>query len=1074
MGIGLKTRRPSLITVLLVLLVSLLLLSVLSNILTGYPEHPHQQEPQEEPTGTGAKKEPAVLLFKVSPVIPQLYCRVSTADYYTGLDWLRTTDEKVVEEFPQVQDVNASRVFTVEINTSQRETLLPLPSSDSAVANLSLTQNEGLEFYTDVIGNIYKVMTHGQVKEVQLVYNVTWRDVEVDDKLILLDDIPEELLNKYLQLPDTSVEVWKLAEDLEDPSYSILDQILADVQYLRTNFVYDAEAHARADAQIYIPQSSNVFSYIQRRKGVCIDAATALAIILRIQKIPARISIGYKPERTEGGKLLYYATGGHAVTEVYLPPYGWIQFDATPPLEEKPLVNVFPFKEVCSPGDRVFYQLSVTNRRNLTDNLKLFVDSRRNWNVATAPNELSIGAFQTVDALLEVVIPEDADLGEKDVVTITVAPWGHPEIAFSILAIVEAENILHIPTATTLGNIDEAVIRGHTLWVNGTALTANNEKVDNMTVFVFLTKSKETEGVIVGKGYSKQGEFQIESAIPDLMEIGDYKVIPISLGTTQYAPSSGASIIRVRATTRTELGSEEQFLLGYGVIHGHLSWDNGTGFAKAPISLKITSLATPSEVRELQNVTAEDGSFRTKTVFENPGVYEAKAIFSGNAYVLGSNATRLVELKRGVPEIQILGENIAVRGEVFNITVTTQYKDIRVWGEPATVTFDDQLLATIETRDNGSCTWSFLVDSEERLGSHIFTVALEKGDVSAVHKVAVKSKTRLITKVSSIAGGMFLLYSASISDDHGMPIQKAEIVVDNYGVSWKTDKNGNLTFLLDTIELWPANLLLTARFEGSELYLPVTIEKEIIIEPVISLPFLVPLVSSTLVAMGFAYVKHLVRRRQTLQQVGSMEVVKERATVEEEPIPRPQKKQPLGIVLPDIGGQFPNVWGVRAKLRIEIVLDKSALKKTLERNVEVLVNEEKVASVELSQQGRTELSHVFVKKGEQKVRAILSRTSRRRPWNAEVKLRIVDYGEEIIRLYKEFIEKMASNGIHLENEMTAREIESLILGVGGFSPEALRKVTVCFEKTEYSDHLATRKDYEVMHLSLGELNIDVE
>jgi hypothetical protein len=58
--------------------------------------------------------------------------------------------------------------------------------------------------------------------------------------------------------------------------------------------------------------------------------------------------------------------------------------------------------------------------------------------------------------------------------------------------------------------------------------------------------------------------------------------------------------------------------------------------------------------------------------------------------------------------------------------------------------------------------------------------------------------------------------------------------------------------------------------------------------------------------------------------------------------------------------------------------------------------------------------------------------------------------------------------------MTAREIESLILGVGGFSPEALRKVRVCFEKAEYSDHLATRKDYEVMHLSLEELNIGVE
>jgi len=695
-------------------------------------------------------------------------------------------------------------------------------------------------------------------------------------------------------LPDISAEVWKLAKDLEDPSYNILDQILADVQYLRTSFVYDVEARARADTGMHIPQGSNVFSYIQRRKGICIDAATALAIILRIQKIPARISIGYKPGKIEGGKLLYYTTGGHAVTEVYLSPYGWIQFDATPPLEENPLVNVLPFKKVCSPGSRLFYQLSITNRRDSADDFKLFVGSRQKWNVAAAPKELSIGAFQTADALLEVIIPEDADLGEKDVVTITVASLGYPEIAFSILAIVQAENISHISTTTTLGNIDEAVIRGYTLRVNGTILTANDEKVDNMTVFICLTKSKETEGVIVGKGYSK----------------------------------------------------------------------------------------------------------RIETTFEDPEVYEVEAIFSGNEYVLGSNATRVVELKRGLPTIQIFGGNIAVRGEVFNITVTIQYQDIRVWGEPATVAFDNQLLATIETRDNGSCTWSFLVDSEETLGPHIFIVALKKGSVSAVHKVAVKSKTRLTTKTSNIAGGMFLLFSASISDDHDLPIQRAEIIVDDYGLSWKTDKNGNLTFLLDTIELWPANLLLTARFEGSESYLPVTTEKEVVLEPIISLPFFIPLVSPILFVMFFVYAKHLVRRSQAFRQTSDMEVVKERVMAEEEPIYKPQKMQPLKIVFPDIGPEFPNVWGIRAKLHIEIILDKSVLEKIQKRDVEVLIDEETVASVRLSQQGRAELSHVFIKNGEHKMRVILPRTPEHRPWNAEIKLRVVDYGEEIIRLQR--------------------------------------------------------------------------
>jgi len=1071
MGTGLEMRRSSSIVILLILLVSLFLLSVLSNVLTGYPEPPRLPETEKKRTGMDTPEEPSVLLFKISPVTPQLYWRVSTADYYTGQKWLRTTDEKVLEELPQIEETNATKVFTVEINIRQRETLLPLPPPNSTLANLSLTPTEGLRFYGDAIGDVCKVIKHEQA-EVPLIYKVSWRDIEIDDRLVSLDNIPEEILGKYLQLPGIPDEVWKLAEDLERSSYSALDQVLADVQYLRTNFVYDIE-HSR---YLYErnPQSSDVSLYLQRRKGICIDAATALAVILRIQKIPARISIGYKPGTIEGGKLLYYTNRAHAVTEAYLPPYGWIQFDATPPLEENPLVKVAHFKKESSPGSRLFYQLSITNRRDLTDNFKLYVDSKREWNIEAAPQELRIEPLQTVDALLEVTIPEDVEFGEKDVVTLTVASMSAPEVAFSILVITQVDNVLYTSTTTTLRKMDAVAIRGDRFWINGTVLTISEEQVDNMTIFVFLTKTRKAEGIIIGKGYSKQGNFQIESAVPYFMEIGDYKLVCISLGTAEYAPSSSDFVIRACATTRIKLGSEEEFLLGYGAIHGRLLWDNGTGFAEASISLRMTSLATSSEVWESQNLTFSDGSFRIETTFENPGVYEVEAVFSGNEYVLGSNATCVVELKRGLPTIQIFGEDIAVRGEVFNITGTIQYEDIRVWGEPVTVVFDNQLLATIETKDNGSYTWSFLMDPEETLGPHFFTVALKKGDVSAVHKVVLKSKTTLTTKVSDVAGGMFVLFSASLSDDHDQPIQGAKVVIDDYGLSWKTDNNGNLTFLLDNVKLWPENPVLTARFEGSGRYLPATTEKEVLLEPAISLPFLIPLVSPTLAILTFMYAKHHVRRRQTFRQISDMEVVKERTMVEEEAIYGSQKMQPLTIVFPDIKAQFPNVWGIGGKLRIEIALDRSLLEEIEKKEVEVSIDEKNVAFVRLSRQGRTELSHVFVKKGEHKMRAILRRTSGRRPWKAEIELRVVDYGEEIIRLYNEFLGKLGNYGIYARNEMTAREIESLILRTDDFDPEALHKVTTCFEKAEYSNHLTTRKDYEIMYLSLKELDINVE
>lgn len=1070
---------------LLVPLVSLFLLSVLSGILTGYPNRPSLSDPQTtRRTIRDREEEQAVLLFKVSPVKPKLYWSIMTADYYTGRNWLRTTNETLLKEFPQFQDDNATAVFTVEYNTSLREFFLPMAPFNSTLANISRSSAESLKLYVDALGNSYKVIKHGQAKEI--VYTVSWRDVELDDKLISLDNISEEISNKYLQLPNVPSEVWKLAKDLEKPSYSALDQILADVQFLRTNFVYDHEHSHESHGRIvaygveypkypYDPiiQGSNIYSFLRERRGICIDAATLLAVILRIQEIPARISLGYKPERIHEGKLLYYTSGAHAVTEVYLPPYGWIQFDATPPLEEVPLVKVLPIKKEASPGSKIFYQLSITNRRNFTDNFKLLINSKQKWNVEAVPEELRIEAFQTVDALLEVTLPENASLGEKDIMTVTVTSLSYPVVAFSVWTIVQAKNIIHIPTLTTIQGIDKAVIRGDTLWVNGTVLTANDEPVDNMTIYLFLTKDTEAKGLVVGKGYSRQGNFQIESRVPSFADIGDYKVIAISLGTEEYAFSSSDFIIKILATTKIELGSEEKFLLQYGAIHGSLLLDNGTGLAGASVSLRITPLATPSEVLEFQNLTSKDGSFRIATRFETSGVHEIKAFFSGNEYLLESEETRVVELKRGVPTIQISSENIAVRGEVYNITGTILFEDTGVWGEPVTVTFDNQLLGTIETRDNGSYTLPFLVNPEEKLGVHIIAMSLREGNLTTVHKVMVKSKTTLTVKISEVAEGMFLLVSASLSNDHNMPIQGAEIVLDNYGLSGKTDETGNLTLILDTIKLWPENLALSTRFEGSKTYLPSTTENEVVLQPITSLPFLIPLVSPTLVVMAFAYTRHLIRKRQALQQLSDMEDVKARA-VAGEPTYEPPKRQPLKIVLPDIKAPLPNVWGVKDKLRMEIVLDKGILKKTQKRMVEVLINEETVASVGLSQQGRAELSYIFLRKGEHKVRAFLPRTSRRRPLNAEIKVRVVDYREEIIRLYNEFLEKLVEHGIRPRNEMTAQEIESLILRMNDFSSAALRKVTTCFEKAEYSNHPLTREDYEAMYLSLKELNIDVE
>lgn len=1069
-------RRTSLAFCLMVLLASLFLLSVLPNVLVGYPATSRPPDDSVEPPSSDGEEQ-SIVMFKVTPPSPQLFWRIWSEDFYNGREWIRTSNEVEMKEMPLIGNATADKVFTLEINVTERVTYLPLPSSQSAFGNISTEYREELEFRVDPTENLFMVTKRGEMSYVMLAFKATWPDIGLlDDGLISLDGIPEEILKKYLQLPTLPIEVRRLAEELQDSSYSVLDQVLADVQYFRTNFVYD-DSYSKilvADPR----HGSSVASYIERKKGICLDAATALAIMLRLQKIPARISVGFNPGRVEDGRLVYLSTGAHSVTEVYLPPYGWVRFDATPPTSEVPLVEVSPFKKKANPGSSVLYQLAVTNRRSSDDKMKLNVGGELDWAVSASPREIRIEGFQTADALLEVAVPDDSNFGDKNFVSVTVSSAKHPEASFSAWVIVQVENITQVSTSIALEDLDDSAIRGQPLWVNGTVLTADQELVDDFVVFIFVTKSTKADGAIIGKGYSKNGNFQIEGTVRSYLDVGSYKVIVVFLGTGQYSSSTFESVVEVGATTSIEFGSEREFILGFGAIYGSLFWDNGTGFVNATILLTVTSLENQSDILTLENRTLEDGSFRVETLFKSSGEYEVQAVFLGNGSVVGSEASIVVELRQVLPEIQILGKGDAVRGEVYNITGTVGYENISVWGEPLTIFLDNQLLGTQETQKGGAYSYSIPIDPEFGLGTHYVIVVLNRDNMTEVHSVRVRSRTRLTVDVTEVAGGTFLLFSALLVDDHDVPINGAEVLLSDYRLSWRTDQDGNFALLLDTIRFLPEDSVLNATFAGSELYAPATVQKSIAFGAAISLTFIIPMALSASVFMTLTVSTYLMMRRRSISKIDGRLVfdtlAAKKGTVSE------SEEQPVKINLLDITPPFPRVWGINDQLRIEVAVDKSVLAKVGKAEVEVTVDGKSLAHASLLQQedGLFRFSHVFITKGEHIIGAVLRTQSmwghNRPPLEAELTLRVVDYSEETIRLYGEFLKKLSGYDIDARGEMTAREIERLILNAKVLSPEYIGVATDCFEKTEYSISLARRLDYERMYLSLKEVQINVE
>jgi hypothetical protein len=79
----------------------------------------------------------------------------------------------------------------------------------------------------------------------------------------------------------------------------------------------------------HFPLVSFLFS---NRRGYCQHFAGAMALLLRMGGLPARVAAGFAPGRYDAANGTYtvFDRDAHAWVEVWFPQYGWVRFDPTP------------------------------------------------------------------------------------------------------------------------------------------------------------------------------------------------------------------------------------------------------------------------------------------------------------------------------------------------------------------------------------------------------------------------------------------------------------------------------------------------------------------------------------------------------------------------------------------------------------------------------------------------------------------------------------------------------------------------------------------------------------------------
>lgn len=180
---------------------------------------------------------------------------------------------------------------------------------------------------------------------------------------------------------------------------------------------------------------------------------------------------------------------------------------------------------------------------------------------------------------------------------------------------------------------------------------------------------------------------------------------------------------------------------------------------------------------------------------------------------------------------------------------------------------------------------------------------------------------------------------------------------------------------------------------------------------------------------------------------------------------KPSSETIISILFQQIKSPFPDVWGINESLTAQITLTKKETPLTGE--IEIQIGNNPIKKIKTDTNGTATIDFKVPTKGTINVTAKYPQepnvTSTR-------SLKIVDYTEEIVAIFKDVFNLGKGSGIRMNKDTSPREFQQLILGASNEQPNpSLENFITLFELADYSLYSLKRLDYEQMFL--GSLSI---
>ncbi len=543
------------------------------------------------------------------------------------------------------------------------------------------------------------------------------------------------------------------------------------------------------------------------------------------------------------------------------------------------------------------------------------------------------------------------------------------------------------------------------------------------------------------------------------------------VGNDSISPAEASIAFVVQAPTSLTVEGPPLIRAGESLeINGLLLKDDGQPVSNAEIATDIEGhplLLTDDEGKfRFEIVAASEEDFGDDSVESELRV---RVEFDGT----DSLASDFAELQAaiGIPRIVIEPIEPIARGDALRISGSVLLGTRAMPG--LLVQFDDG--GHTRTNEAGEFTYSYPINADAPLGDTQIDVSESSLDVRARVPVVVKSATHVIVDpLDRVRPGKTVRVNATLLDDRGLAIPHAPIQT-SLGVEAVTDEMGVALFefmVPDSEDL--LSLPVTFQFEGDSTNGSLTYFIGIPVTPVgfnwllwLGLPALVLVVASG---------GYVVRRWRPIAMEQLARRIAPPKEPEPEPVPAPDDFLPEGEEVPEpqpthlaitymkASPDLADVWGVGEEVTIEFHLTDEDGGDLAGELLQISFGDEQAAPIATDNKGRSHIAWTGHNPADYVVRAEFIGDDHRLKAIATRELRIVDFREEIVRLYNVFTTWTESRIADYSKQLTPREVEARIVAEGlRVDERALDQLISRFEEADYSEHPIARRHYEAMY-----------